>query len=220
MIEQLGPIISLYELIINGLKSVYDKDKVKKKKEVQIKIIKIQLLLEEIIDNAQEILSIIKRNRDNKKFSKKEIDRLRGLLYSQRRRLRLLLDHIHDDTSEEIMKLFTPDIRRRIIDLVHIKGGAIEHLIYDLDIFDYKTFDRLYTDPMIDVYDWDHTKFMKEGRSYIRQTTRAKKKISIFERMPEQDKIVSDLGECSKELSDFIRSQINIEDIELYKENK
>lgn len=218
MIEYLGPVISLYKLIIDGLKSIYDKSRAEKKRDVQRKIIEIQLLLEDIIDNAQEILSTIKKNMDKKKFSEEEIDALRGLLYSQRHRLRLLLDHLHDDTSEEIMKLFAPNIRRRITDLVHIKGGAIEYLIFDLQKFD-KT-QIPYTDTAI--YEWRHDRFIKEGNFYVDQILRQakKKKSSVFERMDEQEKIVLELAECSKELSDFIKIQIDIEDVVLYREKK
>lgn len=60
MIEYLGPVISLYKLIIDGLKSVYDKSKTEQKRDVQRKIIAVQLLLEDIIDNAQKILYTIR----------------------------------------------------------------------------------------------------------------------------------------------------------------
>jgi len=218
MIEYLGPVISLYKLIIDGLKSVYDKSKTEKKKDVQRKIIEVQLLLEDIIDNAQKILSTIKRNMDKKKFSKEEIDVLRGLLYSQHCRLSLLLDHLRDDTSEEIMKLFAPNIRRRIIDLVHIKRGAIGHLIFDLHRLDEMQIP--YTNTAM--YEWSHDRFIEEGGSYADQILlqTKKKKISVFERMDEQEKIVSELAECSKKLSDFIKSQMDIEDVVLYRENK
>ncbi len=218
MIEYLGPVISLYKLITDSLKSLYDKGKVKKKKHIQRKIIEIQLSLEDIIDNAQEILSLIKRNAEKKSFSKEEIDVLKRLLYSQRHRLHLLLAHLRDDTSEEIMKLFAPNIRRRIIDLVHIKGGAIEYLIFDLHRSDEKRF------PYINsaIYEWNHDRFIEEGSSYAAQILRRteKRKISIFERIEEQEGIVTGLAECSKELSDFIRSQIDIEDVVLCRGRK
>lgn len=215
MIEYLGPVISLYKLIIDGLKSVYDKSKGEKKKDVQRKILQIQLSLEDIIDNAKEILSIIKRNTYKKEFSKEEIAVLKRLLYSQRHRLHLLLYHLSDDTSEEIMKLFAPNIRRRIIDLVHIKGGAIQHLLFDLHRFDEMQIP--YTNTAM--YKWSHDRFIEEGDTYTNQILlQAKKKeISVFERMEEQEGIVSDLAECSKELSDFIKSQMDIEDVVLFR---
>lgn len=215
MIEYLGPVISLYKLIIDGLKLVYDKSKVEKKKDVQRKIVEIQLSLEDIIENAQEILSIIKRNAEKKKFDKEEIDVLRRLLYSQRHRLHLLVDHLHDDTSEEIMKLFAPNIRRRIIELVHIKGGAIQHLILDLCRLDEMQIPYANTV----MYEWNHDRFVAEGDSYTDQILlRTKnKKISVFEMMEKQERIVSELAECSKELSDFIKSQMDIEDVVLFR---
>jgi hypothetical protein len=112
------------------------------------------------------------------------------------------------------MKLFAPNTRRRIIDLIHIKGGAIEHLIFDLYRLDEKRLSC--TDSAM--YEWNHDRFIEEGRSYTDQILwHTKKRISIFERIEEQEGIVFKLAECSKELSDFIKSQMDIEDVVLYR---
>lgn len=72
------------------------------------------------------------------------------------------------------------------------------------------------------IYEWGHDKFIEKGDSYADQILlqTKKKQISVFERMDEQEKIVSELAECSKELSDFIKSQMDIEDVVLYRENR
>ena len=215
MIEYLGPVITLYKLLIDSLKLVFDKGKIEKTKDVQRKIIEIQLLLEEIIDNAEKILPIIKGKMDTKKFSKEERDELRRLSYLQRGKLDLLTEHMNDATSTEIMKLFAPNTRRRIIDLTHIKGGVIRELFFHLRHFEGTQI--LYTSSVM--YEWNHDRFLAEGSSYTDQMLRPtkKKKISIFERIEEQEGIVSQLAECSKELSDFIKSQMDIEDVIFHK---
>lgn len=211
MIAYLSLIVSLFKLVIEGVKSGHDKANLEKKRDIQRKIIEIQLLLEDIIDNAQKILPIIKRKMATKKFSKEESEVLKALSYSQWRKLDLLLGHMDDPTSEELMRLFAPDTRRKIIELIFIKGGVIRELVFHLRHSEETQV--LYASSVM--YEWNHDRFLAEGSSYTNQILRPtkKKKISIFERIEEQEGIVSQLAECSKELSDFIKSHMDIEDV-------
>jgi hypothetical protein len=213
MIAYIGPVISLYKLIIDGLKSASAKVKDKDKRNIQKKIIEIQLLLESIIDNAQQILLTIKKNLAIEKFSKEETEVLTGHLYSQHRRLHLLLEHLRDDTSEEILKLFAPNIRRRIIELVHLKGGVIECLLFGLERFDETRIPIFVTT----IYEWNHDRFIVMGHS---DKHLKNKKVTVNEWVKEQERSVSELIDCSKELSDFIKSHMNIEDVVLYREKR
>ena len=217
MLEHLNLVASLYKLLIYGLTKVRDNIKASRKKSIQRKIIEIQLLLEDIIDNAQEVISTVKNYGKKKKITRQDIEELERMLYSQSRRLSLLLQNLRDDTSAEIMRLFTPDIRRRIIDLIHIKGGAIEQVLFMINRFG--KIKLVKNQPVIQTYadlqDWSHDIFVKEGKPYVNQLLimGREAKVSILGRQREQEQVVNELIECSKKLSDFIKSQIGIEDI-------
>jgi hypothetical protein len=211
MIEYLAPVISLGKLITEGLKSIRNKSIVRSKRVVQRKIIQVQLLLEDVIDNAHRILSIIENKAHTRKLSPAETNELLSLSRSQQSNIILIVKHLSDYTSDDILKLFAPSTRRRIFELIHIKGGVIQELLRDLQLSDEE--DVLYADSVM--YEWDFDRFIDNGFSYARAIVRHQnsEKISIFERLPEQRDIVAQLAACSQELSDFIRGQMNIEDV-------
>jgi hypothetical protein len=100
MIEYLSPVISLGTLITGGLESIRDKGVVKSKKDFQRNIIRIQLLLEDIIDDANEILSIFQGNLAAKQLSQSEIDNLISLSYAQQHHILLMAEHLSGTHSD------------------------------------------------------------------------------------------------------------------------
>ena len=76
MIELLAPLISITKLLSEGLKSLRKQKITGKKREFQKAIVSIQLLLEDIIRNAQEILSIVERRKTAEELDSDEINRL------------------------------------------------------------------------------------------------------------------------------------------------
>jgi hypothetical protein len=211
MIEYLGPVISLGKLITAGLKSISEEGVVTRRKNFQRSIIRIQLLLEDIIDNANEILSIFQGNLAAKQVSQSEIDTLISLSYAQQHNILLIAEQLSGKHSDNIMELFTPHIRERIKELIDMKGGAISELSRHLRRFDKDSVLR--SDPAL--YDWDSDQFLIEGHSYVRKIIRrlGRNKVSVFLRMDDQRLIVAELVSCSNELSEFIRRQMNIQEV-------
>lgn len=215
MIESFGPIGSLFRLIVDGLKGASRLGKLSKKRNVARKIVEIQLYLEDIIERAEKILSVIDRNVGKKKLPKKEGRLLQELLHSQLHKIEALQLSLHDDTADQIMKLFLPKIRRQIGGLIHAKGGAINDLIDFFPHFDETQ--GAYED--FGAPDWNHSIFMREGLAHISYRGRPaskKTKVSLFDRMDERKARVAELVNCSEELSDFIRSNIPIEEAVLH----
>ena len=216
MLESLGPVISLFKLLLEGLSKASKSIKTNKKKSIQRKIIEIQLSLEDIIDNAQEICSFVERCSHKTRVNQNMVRNLESLLYRQHHRINILLDQIRDPNSDEIMKLFAPDIRRNIIDLIHMKRGFIQEVLRSISYFNKIKISKnqLTTNIQSVLLNWNHERFISEGNSYLRSLydNRKKSNIVISERLSDQRQIVDDLLQCSKELSGFIKKQIGIED--------
>lgn len=218
MLEALGPVVSLFELLIEGITKVSNLISSKKKKSFQRKILELQLCLENIIDDAQEILSELRipQNPDKKKKSDK-LDKIKKLIYRQRHQLYRLEDHLHDDEIDEIMKLFTPELRRNIRELVQMKQGVITNLVGELMNIDNLKFsgNELILNTNIHLLEWDHDRFIDEGSQYTRNMylDHKKTKIIISKRLKGQKKVVNDLIECSRRMSEFIKGQIDIESV-------
>jgi hypothetical protein len=216
MLEPLGPVVSLYKLLLEGLSKASKAIKDNKKKAIQRKIIEIQLSLEEIIDNSQEILSFMERFCHENKANQNIIHELKRLLYRQHQRICILLEQINDHNSGEIMKLFAPEIRRNIIGLIHIKGGFIQEFLQNKSYFENIKISKnqLITNIHSALLDWNHDSFISEGHSYIRSLYANLKKsdIIISKRLQEQKQVVDALIECSKGLSEFIKKDIGIEE--------
>ena len=141
---------------------------------------------------------------------------LESLLYRQHNRIEILLSQISDPNSDELMKLFAPDIRRNIIDLIHIKGGFIQEVLRNISYFRKIEISKnqLIANIQSELLNWNHEKFISEGHSYVRSLYEngEKSNIVISERLSEQKQIVDDLVQCSKELSGFIKKHIGIEE--------
>jgi len=218
MLELLGPVVSLFKLFEEGLTKASEKLKSGHKKAILRKILEIQLSLEAIIDNAQEILCTIENSEKyNNRNQKKIVREIKNLVYQQHRRIHILLDQLYDNDSEEVMRLFAPDVRRNIIELIHLKNGVISNMFLmlrnndDIEISGHQLLASL--KPAL--LNWNHKKFLHEGYSYVKSLniSSVRSKIKISNHMQEQRAIVRALMECSKQLSTFIKSQISLEDI-------
>ena len=62
MNQLLGPLVSLFKLLVEGISKTAGTIKSKKHKAIQRKLVEIQLSLEDIIENAQHLFSIIERS--------------------------------------------------------------------------------------------------------------------------------------------------------------
>jgi hypothetical protein len=216
MIEYLSPVVSLFKLIVDGLAKAGESIKGSHKKEIQRKILEIQLALEDIIDRAQEILSTIEELSGREKIVKEDIETLQRLIYRQNNRIYRLIDLLSDDTSNNILKLFLPEVRRRIVDLINQKGGFIAHLVHHFE--DIKLIKNQITIKSV-LIDWNHEAFIEEGHAYLRQLERSSKRstVPISNHIDNQKQIIDALIECSKEMSDLIKKQIKIEDVVIRK---
>lgn len=184
MVENIGTLVALYKTLIEGIRSIKLRTKSKQKNRIHRKIITIQIILENIIDTAEQILSIINIHIEgDSKLDKNTKNKLKNLTSLQRNNLVELLVTLRDDTSEYIFKLFAPQLRRNIIQYIHIKGGRIEKLIWNLDQFESRNLKKLY-----------NVEHYKEGIE-----------------------LLSQLKNCSKDLSNFIKSHINLEEAILMK---
>ncbi len=219
MIEYLSPIVSLFKLIVDGLSKAGESIKGSQKKEIQRKIIEIQLALEDIIDRAQEILSAIEELSSREKIAKKDIEPLQHLIYRQNNRIYRLIDLLADEVSDNIMKLFVPEARRMIWDLINQKGGFLSDLVRHFE--EIKVTKNQVTIKAV-LIDWNHEAFIEQGHSYLRQVERSSKRstVPISNRIDNQKQIVDALIECSKEMSDLIKKQIKIEDVVIRKRRK
>ena len=179
MIEYIGPIISFYKALTEGIKSIRLKGKSKEKINVQRKIILIQITLEMIIDTADQILSIVASEfRKTHIFEKKLREELRRLTYNQSKNLDQLIFILNDETSEKLLKLFVPQLRRDIIEYTHIKIGRITQIRRNLRETDSEKIKKLYNKKYYD----------------------------------ESLQLISQLKDCSTELSGLIKTQIKLED--------
>jgi len=218
MLESLGPLVSLFKLFAEGLAKAVKKISSSHKRALWRKILEIQLSLEAIIDNAQEILSAIETcGRDDYEINQEIVRDIENLVYHQKARIHMLVDQMHDKDSDEIMRLFAPDIRRNILDLIHIKRGIIGHMIYALSHWEYIEISgrELVANLKTTLLSWDHEKFLLEGSSYIDNldSSTKMKKVVVSDHLQKQREIVNELMECSKKLSSFIKSQMNLEDV-------
>jgi tRNA U34 5-carboxymethylaminomethyl modifying GTPase MnmE/TrmE len=223
MLEYLSPIVTLFKLILDGLSRRRDISKSGHKKELQRRVIEIQLCLEDIIDRAQEILSLVDQySHKGDKFRETDIRRLQWLLYKQNNKIRLLLNMLAEPESDEMMKVFAPSTRRKIIALINFKGGFISELTASLWSFD--RVKLVNKQAIVETYilNWNHDNFLKRSDSYLDhldEDIRKRNTVSlvISDRRKEQEQTVKALIKCSKEFSSFIRSHIKIEDIILRK---
>jgi hypothetical protein len=209
---------------MEGLSTISKTIKTNKKKAIQRKIIEVQLSLEDIIDNAKEIITYIERDNHISEINQNMFNNLQFLIYRQHHLIHVILDHMNDSNMEEIMKLFAPNIRRNILELVHIKMGFIEEVLRSISNHkNYKILNNKMTITIQpELLDWNHEKFINNGHQYLRSFDKNDKKsdIVISEHLPEQRKVVDALVQCSMELSVFINEQIGLEEFFGIKDTK
>jgi hypothetical protein len=219
MIEYISPIVSLFKLIVDGLSKAGESIKGSQKKEIQRKIIEIQLALEDIIDRAQEILSAIEELSSREKIAKKDIEPLQHLIYRQRNKIYRLMDLLVDEVLDNIMKLFVPEARRMILSLMNRKNSFLSDLVSNVEEIKVTKNQLIIKSVLID---WNHEAFIEQGHSYLRQVAQISKRstVPISNHIDNQKQIVNALIECSKEMSDLIKKQIKIEDVVIRKRRK
>ena len=88
MIENIGPLVSLYKTLTEGIRSINVKARSKEKYKIQRKIISIQIILENIIETAEQIFAILDVPiKENSKLDKNKKDELKNLTNAQKNNL-------------------------------------------------------------------------------------------------------------------------------------
>jgi hypothetical protein len=101
MIESLGPLVSVFRLLVEGISKSAKAIKSSKNRAIKRKLIEIQLSLEDIIDNAEYLFSLIENSKGKtQKENQKLVEEFKRALYTQLARLRIFIDQITDHTSE------------------------------------------------------------------------------------------------------------------------
>lgn len=116
------------------------------------------------------------------------------------------------------MKLFTPKIRRSVVELIHFKGGFISELTWRLADYDDLKIGKNKLTLKTRRLDWKHESFIKDCNGYTRSIRHSPpKKVNIIQdaTIVEQQEILDELIECSKEFSSFISGHIKLKDIAL-----
>ena len=218
MVESLGPLVSVLKLFLEGISKAAKTIKTSKHKAMQRKIIEIQLSLEDIIENAQYLFALVERsshtpeNKNGKLF-----EDFKKSLYAQRQRIRIFMDQITDHTSEEILKLFAPNLRRNVSILTQRKMSAINRVLlamYDITEKAKISKDGLKVTIQSALLIWDHKRFVGGGESCLAELGARNKKAEYYlsDHLEEQKEIIRCLIWCSKEFSQFIKEHIKIED--------
>jgi hypothetical protein len=130
MIESLGPLVSLFKLLVEGISKSAKAIKSSKNRAIKRKLIEIQLSLEDIIDNAEYLFSLIENSvGKTQKENRELVEGFKKALHKQLERLRIFMDQITDNTSEEILKIFAPELRRNILILTQRKMSAVNWVL-------------------------------------------------------------------------------------------
>jgi len=174
--------------------------------------------LEDIIENAEHLFSLIERS--TKKTQKKNhelVEDFKAALYAQIERIRIFMGQITDHTSEEILKIFAPDLRRNVLVLTQTKMSAVNWVLSAiLDIIQKTTIskDGLKATIQSALITWDHQRFVADGRSYFAELGRSSKKTQLLlpDHLKEQKEIIKSLSLCSKNFSEFIKEHVKIQD--------
>ncbi len=218
MIESLGPLVSVFKLLLEGISKSAKAIKSSKNRAIKRKLIEIQLSLEDIIDNAEYLFSLIETSTGKTQNENRElVEEFKRALYTQLERLRIFMDQITDNTSEEILKIFTPELRRNIVILTQRKMSAVNWVLSSMyDTIQKTTVSKNGLNAIIqsELISWDHQKFVDEGRSYLIELNRSSKraKVLLSDHLKEKKEIIKSLSLCSKDFSKFIKEHINIEE--------
>ena len=218
MIESLGPLVSLFKLLVEGISKAARAIKSSKNRAIQRKLIEIQLSLEDIIENAEHLFFLIESSTGKTQKKNRElVEEFKRALYAQLVRIRIFMDQITDHTSEEILKVFAPDLRRNILLLTQRKMSAVSWVLSAMyEIIQRTTISRgvLKTTIQSALINWDHQRFVAEGESYLAELGRSSKKTNVLlsDHLKEQKEIIKSLSLCSKSFSEFIKEHVKIQD--------
>ena len=218
MIESLGPLVSVFKLLVQGISKSAKAIKSSKNRAIKRKLIEIQLSLEDIIENAEHLFSLIESSTGRTQKGNRElVEEFKRALYAQLERIRIFMDQITDNTSEEILKIFAPDLRRNILILTQTKRSAVNWVLLAMyDIIEKTTVskDGLKATIQSALINWDHQRFVAEGQSYLAELGRSSKgaKLLFSDHLKEQKEIIKSLSLCSKDFSEFIKEHVNIQE--------
>ena len=139
-------------------------------------------------------------------------------LHAQLRRIHILEDQITDDTSEEILRVFAPDLRRSILLLTGTKRSVVNWALMAMyDAMGRITVSKEGLRASVEsaLISWDHKRFITEGPGYLHKLTpsRKKEKLLLSDHLKEQKEIIKSLIICSKDFSTFLNEHVKIEDV-------
>lgn len=127
MIEQLGTLLTAVELFRDGITSILNWGGLSKRKDIQRRIVSIQLNLEDIISTAEKIFMLIKDVSETK--NQPQIQDIKALAFSQLSSIRKLTIDMMDEEFEKIIKLMAPSFGREIFNYVHPKQERLRTLL-------------------------------------------------------------------------------------------
>lgn len=145
MIEYLSPIAAVYNILKNAIKDAMDHFELSQRKEIQRKIVSLQLILVNIIETADRIYERIDVIRANAHDSnRKVLEDIKALAFSQNHALYKLATELEDSTTEEILRLLSPNVRRDLNLNINSKRARIG-LLMKVDDLTTKGIKNLYT---------------------------------------------------------------------------
>ena len=151
MIEQLGTLLTAIGLFKDGIGSVLKWSELSKRKDIQRRIISIQLSLEDIISTAEKIFNIIEEACTSDDQSK--VQDLKVVAHSQIYSIRKLSMDMREEEFGKVIKLMAPEFGREIFRYIHPKQERLRTLtrVDDFNI-----------DRLKELYDESHTNEGKE----------------------------------------------------------
>jgi hypothetical protein len=216
MLEYLKLLISVIKPVLDGIRSASNTIKAERRKDIQRRILEIHLLLVDIIDSANSLLSLVKTFANKPAITKDDINLFRFFLNMQRGRLEVMDTLIQDPTSKHMMDIFAPSTRMQFMNTMSGKVSAIGNIIIELDNYLYKDYSE--TLPKYELELSLINFYLPEyGINSLAPITHHE--ISVYDRIEEQDSVVSELISCSRQLSELIRDVISFDDIISYLEH-
>lgn len=126
MIDQLGTLLTALDLFKDGIGAVLKWGELSKRKDIQRRIISIQLNLEDIISTAEKIFNIIEEACTSNDQSK--LQDLKALAFSQISSIRKLSMDMRDEEFEKVVKLMAPEFGREVFRYIHPKQERLRTL--------------------------------------------------------------------------------------------
>jgi len=218
MWETMGPVASLLVLLVEGIKGAGNVIRSSRKKAIQRRIIEIKLSLDDIIENGSAALSIIEvYANEPARIGPQEVKGLQALLYRQWSLVNQLLVQVNDDSIYEILDLIgSRRLQERITELITRKGSIINEILHRLHRWDKVQISgrKMTVKILSDLPEWNHGVFLEKGDRYaFRLITQSREtEVEISHHIIEHRQNLDALEECSKELSAFIRSTLQLDD--------